>query len=41
MYLIGNNLSKFVNISTHIIIVHRKLYIAKVLLKNNLLYVNF
>ena len=35
--IIGNSFTIFVIISTHIIIVHRQLYIAKALLKNNLL----
>ena len=38
---IGNRIPKFVNISTHIIIAHRQLYIAKVLLNHHLRCYNF
>ncbi len=38
---IGNRIPKFVNISTHIIIAHRQLYIAKALLNHNLQCYNF
>ena len=41
LFFFGNSFTNFVNISTHIIIVHWQIYIPIALLKSNLILVDF